>query len=227
MKRKVIVIVTLVALMLSGCTSYTYDKQDMVELENRLLETENQLSEQAMLVESISEDLVGLKEENESLKDQLALLDSEKMEAPSEIEKRISTIEVRQLINEQFIENLAEYEIVCGWIEEFSEVEKTIVFDDQEWIDVRDESRIEELGLALEDFPNGFTLFNEDESVKTYQYDQDVVIYLYEETTEWTYMRMTRAEFEIYLELCGPDLIFCDVVLRDGIVVAVIEKYIP
>lgn len=203
MKRKVIVIVTLLALMLSGCTSNTYDKQDMVELENRLLETENQLSEQAMLVESISEDLVGLKEENESLKEQLALLDSEQVEEPSEIEKRITTIEVRQLINEQFIENLAEYEIVCGWIEDFSEVEKTIVFDDQEWIDVRDESRVEELGLALEDFPNGFTLYNEDESVKTYQYDQDVVIYLYGETTEWTYTRMTRAEFEIYLELCG------------------------
>lgn len=124
------------------------------------------------------------------------------------------------------IENSKDYQVSYGWIESFSNKNHKLSFDDQEWILDTDITRIEEIGLDLEDdFPNGFYLYNKKIKLEDYKVDVDVATYILSDLQQSKYVNPD--EFESYINDHAPQTIFCEVIFSKGNVVAIAEAYLP
>ena len=77
------------------------------------------------------------------------------------------------------VEESSEYDTVLCYIMEYDAENAVLSYDQLEWIDSTDTKRIEELDLDAEyDFPNGFYIYNEDETITTMKVSDTVKVSL-------------------------------------------------
>lgn len=226
--NKIIVLIITISLLLSGCTTVNDDTvlSSNEEIENEIRFLENKIikqDEQIMqLLEKVAEQNKIIEELNKSTSDRFENNEKDMNMVLNQFFER-NKAEVELDIVKSFIKSLPEYNEIYGWINEYSEAEGTLIFDDLEWINSANTERINELKLDIDnDFPNGFYLYNEVEMDEAFLVSEALVIYDLVEIG--SLLSITAQEFEKYTKEYKP---FCKVVMYKGKVIAIIETYIP
>jgi len=120
---------------------------------------------------------------------------------------------------------LTDSEKLLSFIEAYDEKTGMLTFDEIEWVMQTDTERVSELGLDADlDFPNGFYIYNENDQTNSLKTAENVKVYL----VNWNDLanhtetdvngltgRMAEYQAPYYLTI------------KDGIVVEILEQYVP
>lgn len=128
---------------------------------------------------------------------------------------------------------------IMGYIKDFDATNNTITLDEVEWLTVNDAKRVQELGYDVEkDFPNGFMIYNENQAVAEYKVKDNVNFVILKNIGSSHANDTDKAGFlsriEEWNELienintsCDRGGMLVNLSIKDGLVVEVIEQYIP
>lgn len=113
---------------------------------------------------------------------------------------------------------------LVGFVNSINEANKTIFFDEIEWVTSEDKDKISELGLSEDDLSTGYYIYNPDESLKSITYTSLGNIVLYERSEEVKQITVTINELK---ELLEQHPILCKIVLEDNVIKSINEIYLP
>lgn len=116
-------------------------------------------------------------------------------------------------------------ENIKAFVKEYDTVNNTLKIDKIEWITQNDAERIEELKLdANLDFPNGFYIYNPDETTKFYPVNSETLFFVNNLEDAAVPLYVEKNEFNSYLE---KSFGLFNIEIINGEIKEVAEQYVP
>lgn len=117
--------------------------------------------------------------------------------------------------------------LVLAYIKSIDTKQYTITIDEVELLSDLDEDRLEEIGMTKEDLSTGFLVYNQEENLKEINYQDTVIIELFEDTTNNKLSEVNLEKLVEQLEQLEQQEVLCDIILSGNEVVKISEKYLP
>ncbi len=114
---------------------------------------------------------------------------------------------------------------LLSYIKEYDEKTKTLIYDEIEWVCHTNTSRVLELGLDInQDFPNGFYIYNESEDFISIKVSPQVKVFL----VNWEDLeKPLLTDMEGFLKRTEEYEAPYRLSIKDGIIIEIVEQYIP
>jgi len=110
---------------------------------------------------------------------------------------------------------------ILGFIKTVDTKNKTITVDEVEMLYPTDTERLAEIGMKSEDIVTDYYLYNEDETLKTISYDEDIIVALLDEVD------LVSSSIEELEEYINERPSFFNIKLKNDLVVIINEYYLP
>lgn len=226
MMKKFMVLLVFFFLLL-GCTNNPDDnisKENKIEeskiielqqriegLEELIIKNEKKINELEVKI-SEQDDIIS---ENSKSNIDLAYWDS----ISNDIYFELSNLSILKDISYRYLETRDNYEVIYCYLKNYNDDTTQIEVDIIEWITMDDQDRIDELNIE-DDMPNGYFIYDDDKANDILESDEFFTCYENERNPKM----LNRNSFFNNMKEKNS---LCKVILIDGKVYQILEKYLP